>query len=162
MKLQDNIVALIGLHPKCVSGVISDCIGRHGVQIHYLALNRAASRVGAEAVYPYGNSMRLALKYALVRLIHLNHYPIDRTHHTEWHCGYVPTWVSKNQKKHDEKDNRTALKDNAEISKRKPTQNDRDEQKRNALVGNERVSSTLQRSSIPATKRQATIPCFAL
>jgi len=160
-KLQYHVVALITLYPERIGAVVDNLVTRDRIQVHDLALDRAASRVRTEAVDAHDDSMRLSLQDTLVDEVDLDNPSINRGDNTQRYGRNSPPWIAKYEKQDNEQADGANQPQKVEIAKRDPAQQDRYEQERDALMGDKRISSTLQCSGIPAVKRHATIPCFA-
>jgi hypothetical protein len=117
MKLQDDVIALIGLYPKRIGTVVDNLVSGHRLEVHYLTFYRATRCVGAKAVNLYDDAMRLALKNPPIGQVDLHDHAIDRAHDPQRYSRDAPARVTKNEEQKDDQDNCTSLNDYADVSK---------------------------------------------
>jgi hypothetical protein len=103
MKLQHHIIALVGLEPEPVAAIRAYSGAINRAQVHDLAFNRGARRVGTEAVYLDVDPLRPAVQYALVSPVNADNSPVDRAYDTQWRGRNRAMRITKNQHQYQEK-----------------------------------------------------------
>lgn len=159
-KQKHDIIALVGPYPQGVGAIVARLMVSLGTQVHNLALDRTAGGIGSEAVDLHNNPVRFSLQHALIDKVHVNNAAIDRAYDAQRYGRDSAPRITKDQHQYGEQGDRSNKANYAKVMIGNPAQQERSEQERNALMGNKRVTSTLQRSGIPAVKRLATIPRF--
>ncbi len=139
---QNNVIAFIRDQPHGVGRAFPTAFPDVRTQVHHLALNRAARRVGTQGVDTNTNAVRLSLDDAIVGLLDLDDLAINRADDAQRNGRYVPARIAKQQEKQHEQPKRQDDKPRADVNVKRHAGYCDQDHRQQALPGNERNSLT--------------------
>ncbi len=97
VKLQDDIIVLVGANPQAAGTIGDQSIRRLAMQIHDFAFDRAARGISPQAIDANDDPVRLAVQRTLVRHSDDDHHAIGGTDDPQGDCRNLPLGIPKDQ-----------------------------------------------------------------
>ena len=132
------------MNPQCIGGVIRHPVAVDGTQIHDLAFDGCARRVGPETVDANQHPVRLAVQHSAIGQAHCDDPAIHGTDDTERRCGNPSPRVAKHQDQNQKDKGGGHRNGDVHVAHGKAEAKGGDDQEWNALAGDKWIASTFQ------------------